>query len=887
MYLRDKPECISNDARKVVLIGQDDDKEDVEEWIIFSRSVFNETKSAGHVEIAFALDPGANDSQDPSVRRVEDFPLVVFFPTILPTNLGFVIQGPYRTTPSRDNVPRDDPWNRHLVEETAALLVDALVGLRELGLLDVGAIQCLPFEASRFPESNRFTLLFRAVRDALMGKPLLPAYGGGHVAAQKAKLARTQALRDLIGSEQLTGLFPSDDKLVWVSDDITLNQTPILHSYLTQELDIDEVTPDSLIRRLNVAFLKTQSDEWIERLYEFLNGQRGIFNRPWGPNPPLLRLEDGSHVTFDDKKSPNAYLPGDIQTGFPTVMRSVCQSKEAQDFLKYLGLRVPAVVDDVIANVLPKYRKDSVNIPDSEYRTDIERVLAAFDTDSNAQRNQLLTVLKEAKFVAAVDTGSGASQFVRPGEPYLATDRLKNLFEGVPGVRIVDHSKDCLRGESIRRLLRATGTPEYLLPTEVRPSLTYAEKQELRLSKGSGAITYEVSVTDYTLVGLNSLLTLLSNLPIVQATCRGKSIWDALRDVQAQRGDSIFEGNYRWMRYETREARFPANFVKVLKQTAWVPSESGTLQTPGAVVFQDTGWDRNPSLEDKIGFKPDVLNILAEKAGIEPGVLDLLMAHGLTTEAQVRELLGETSEDAKSASVDLTSDETATDNGRELSRRSTPRQSDATQRLENTDDADNQTSTGTRTRSSDTTNRDQKQADTDDGKVPSNTRNRTRERTDGGARDVARSNPARRQKFVSYVSVSPNEADEDPDGLQHQERMSLEDRAIDLIVSREPALQRTRPNNPGFDLIERGPDGTPIRFIEVKAMRSTLNHRPVTLTRTQFQFAQERQNAYWIYVVENAGDSEQSRIVRIKNPAGKAQTFTFDHGWVEVSEDPQ
>ena len=31
--------------------------------------------------------------------------LVVFFPTVLPTNTGFLIQGPYPTTPSRDNVP--------------------------------------------------------------------------------------------------------------------------------------------------------------------------------------------------------------------------------------------------------------------------------------------------------------------------------------------------------------------------------------------------------------------------------------------------------------------------------------------------------------------------------------------------------------------------------------------------------------------------------------------------------------------------------------------------------------------------------------------------------------------------------------------------------------
>ena len=58
------------------------------------------------------------------------------------------------------------------------------------------------------------------------------------------------------------------------------------------------------------------------------------------------------------------------------------------------------------------------------------------------------------------------------------------------------------------------------------------------------------------------------------------------------------------------------------------------------------------------------------------------------------------------------------------------------------------------------------------------------------------------------------------------------------------------------------------------------------MTRKQFEFAQARQDAYWLYVVENAGDAGQSRIVRIKNLAGKAQTSTFDHGWAGASELP-
>ena len=122
-------------------------------------------------------------------------------------------------------------------------------------------------------------------------------------------------------------------------------------------------------------------------------------------------------------------------------------------------------------------------------------------------------------------------------------------------------------------------------------------------------------------------------------------------------------------------------------------------------------------------------------------------------------------------------------------------------------------------------------------------------------------------------------------GLTHQERMNLEDKAIELIIGQEPELRRTPKNNPGFDLTELGPDGEPVKWVEVKAMKGTLLDHPVGLSRTQFEWAQKHGSLYWLYVVERAGDPEHAQVVRIQDPAGKARTFTFDHGWVAVAED--
>jgi hypothetical protein len=114
--------------------------------------------------------------------------------------------------------------------------------------------------------------------------------------------------------------------------------------------------------------------------------------------------------------------------------------------------------------------------------------------------------------------------------------------------------------------------------------------------------------------------------------------------------------------------------------------------------------------------------------------------------------------------------------------------------------------------------------------------------------------------------------------------MSLEKKAIEFILAREPTLARTPTNNEGFDLVELGPGGAPVRWIEVKAMTGDLYSRPVGVSRAQFQSAQEHGDSYWLYVVELASEPDRARIVRIQDPAGKARTFTFDHGWLSVAE---
>ena len=863
LYLR-QSDNLEDCVRRVTVIGQADGQPDAEQtWLVFSKAMHtSKDELVGHVEVAFSLEHGR-------VRPVPRSPLVVYFPTVVETSLGFRVQGPYRTTPSRDNVPHRDSWNQECVRATAVLLVNALTWLRDLKLLDVHVLQCLPIDQKRFDEDSMFAPLYEVTKQALVSQRLLPRFGGGHVAAGNAKLARTQELRELFESEQLAQLFSVGGKLAWLSGDISHERTPELRRYLMDDLQVVEVTPGRILPRLNAAFLEEQNDEWVRRLYEFLNSQTAL--RREAANLPLVRLTDGTHVQACTNGRLQAFLPGEAETDFPTVRAAVCDSDDARAFLGTLGLTEPDPVDDVVRNVLHKYGNPH-DVGDDEYDADIRRILNAFKTDSRDQRNKLVKALCEAPFIRAVDTGDGSRCCTRPGDLYLATDRLKKLFAGIESIKLVDDGCAALRGEDVRTLLEACGATRHLQKQGVECQLSSEELREIRRQAGLERNTWG-RPTDATLRGIDPVLNSLADVGTETQQLRSNLIWEALVDL-ADRNPTAFQGKYTWgYAHEQKTVNFDAAFVRHLNETAWIPDGKGKLQRPDLVLFESLDWTPDPFLQSRIHFKLPIISQLAEEAGFEPAMLDRLKSLGITSEA---ELIAQLRLPETAISEGGSDGPTTPDEAIAALLGGTPNPTPPVADPHGVRGVLSGTTSG-RTG----TFPDGGRAGATGGYGGSE-----REGLSGGSgRGRARgtSGVGRERSFISYVAVHHDDDKPDPDGLEQAARMALEDKAVDFILNRYPNWKRAPTHNPGFDLFESGLDGNSVRWCEVKAMTGSLDDRPVGLSRRQFDCACKHGANYWLYVVECAGD-ETARLIRIQDPAGKARTFAFDRGWRDIAE---
>ncbi|MGE3538651.1 MAG: sacsin N-terminal ATP-binding-like domain-containing protein [Candidatus Tectimicrobiota bacterium] len=550
------------------------------------------------VQMAFRLDTALESGG--KITEIEDARLFVFFPTDKETHVGFVLQGPYRTTPARDNIPYTDNFNQYLVQQSALLLGDCLPWLKTHGLLDLDTLSLLPIDHEAFPEGAFLRPLYDTVREILRTQPLLPTASRGYVSGQRAKLAQAAWLIDAFPLTQLAQLFDTAE-LKWLHKELTQANYPTLYRFLVGKRALQtgyfqraawvvppvaesiEVQTADIAERITADFMSNQPDDWVIRFYTHLGAMRG--DSKTFRNRPIIRLEDGRHVVaFARNGRPNAFLPVDEDdedkavSGLPMVKHTLMKHEPVRTLLTAFGLTMPDIADLVLKKILPKYLTPPKTFSIRTWQRDFRKVLRALQTDDDDKRNQLIEACKEAYIVLAVSVhGATTEHLIQPRQAYLNTSDIREFFAGCGEVAVLAPEHYRHHDVQVLQTLGVAASPRVTTKTPNNQGFV-----PLKSRPGWHQRGLEGFDPNWTMEGLEHAMKhphqersrLLWQYVLPYARC----IRGVIEHSSRQAYDNV-------AREDRKEQISPAG--KYLLEVPWLPDKHGTLHPPAELELAD------------------------------------------------------------------------------------------------------------------------------------------------------------------------------------------------------------------------------------------------------------------------------------------------------------
>lgn len=322
---------------KVEIVSQIGNDENFEEYLVLKKPIKVSDKKL-KVEIAYRLKTDENGNEQIISIPDQESKLVVYFPTEKITYLNFIIQGPFKTTTNRENIPLDDEQNKIIIDEIAELVGESLTIIKKLNYLTTSFLEVLPIDRENCDEPIYFCI-FENVKDKfLSNEKLLPTNYYGFANPNDSILARRKVLTKLLNCKDIKLLF---EKSHWLDTKITFVKTRELREYLMHELEIHEIDFGDFSDSITEEFMKSKKDEWVIDYYSELIDRDALFRErsDWQTegvlrNKPIIRLNDNKHCSpFDSSGKIQVYLPIKTKSSYKTVKDSIAKNEKALETL--------------------------------------------------------------------------------------------------------------------------------------------------------------------------------------------------------------------------------------------------------------------------------------------------------------------------------------------------------------------------------------------------------------------------------------------------------------------------------------------------------------------------------------------------------------------------
>ena len=390
------------------------------------------------VEVAFKI-------HDDRITEMDRCVLFAYLPTLRETHLRFLIQARYQTTPARDNISINSPWNKWLMRETAKFLPDVLDQLKEGGLLTPPFFNVLPLKDDNVPVE--YEPISEALHKAMRNHPFVPTQNEGYAKAENVLYPHAEPLRQLIKSDSM-------GQNNWLHPEIRKTKESLRGFTVLREAGVEEASVKRVLK-----WLKTRSPEWFEErsddclcsLYLYLNKQKSEMNRI--KELPLVRLENGSHlcaskstVFFPPDTSEECEEIAPIMDELPILQPSLLEGNTRNDienFLKKLGVKSLLPENLIREFILPEYLNSGVKPSPEQNRLHVRYLRPLLSKTSTALNNLKEEIGKIQILLVYRENQRETLYFVAPHNAYLSqvytgNVDLETYFSGHGNVWYVD-----------------------------------------------------------------------------------------------------------------------------------------------------------------------------------------------------------------------------------------------------------------------------------------------------------------------------------------------------------------------------------------------------------------------------------------------------------------
>ena len=544
------------------------------------------------IEIAFKL-------QDGKITTLDSCMLFAYLPTEIKTNLQFLIQARYQTTPSRENIvkPSESLWNRWLLQETANFLPEVLEQLKDCGLLEPMFFNVLPLKEDDVPEE--FELIIEALQKAMQEKAFVPTEKEGHYAkAENVFYPDSKDLRELVKS---SGMHPDSS---------------LLHPDIQESGRCFKVMAEAGIKKIDKSallfWLEKQSHDWFKkRTHKWMRSLYAYFNKKWSESEwerirkiRLVRLKNREHVCVDEL----VYFPPNtgeereeikpFLNELPILHSALLKGDDRNDieaFLENLGIEVFHPENIISGSICRLY-----NQPDKprimKNRWHVRYIFESWQKASESERSRLeesvskIPILRSYKGIQ-----QEISDFVVPRTAYLpqaytGDNDLETYFSVSDGNfwfvdgKYLTNKSNTKAWLQFLKAMGAMNTPQVI---KRNIPIDYKECNDRSIQRASITRTGEETIEDHSLEGLSVVLNEINEHRKVKLS---QVLWSLLvkaLPLAEQERETFFKETYKGTYYSkyrsdsyTKSDHFDAAFYRDLRSVAWIPDEQGNLHSP-------------------------------------------------------------------------------------------------------------------------------------------------------------------------------------------------------------------------------------------------------------------------------------------------------------------